>query len=218
LRLNWQYKPNRNLTLFGNYVLAWARSDTDNAGGNPASPYDLANEFGRANSDQRHRLFIGGTFNLPGGFRLSPLVQAISGRPFNITTGRDNNGDTLFTDRPTLATLGDPEAIVTPFGVFNPNPRLGARVIPRNFGQGPGQINFDLNFAKTFSIGTRESKDAKRNEREELFKLTLGANVRNILNHTNLAGFSGVLSSPRFGTANRALAARRVELTLRFSF
>ncbi|HUE83073.1 MAG TPA: hemerythrin domain-containing protein [Pyrinomonadaceae bacterium] len=35
--------------------------------------------------------------------RLSPFIVATSGRPFNIITGRDSNGDTLFTERPAFA-------------------------------------------------------------------------------------------------------------------
>jgi hypothetical protein len=220
IKLNWQYKSGRLLTMFGNYTLAWMRSDTDNAGTPPSNSYDLAHEFGRAGSDQRHRFSVGGTINLPGGWRFSPLAQAASGRPFNITIGRDINGDTIFTDRPTLAAPGDPEAIITSFGVFNPNPRPSDRIIPRNFGRGPGYVYLDLNFAKTFGFGGRDQGSSNNNGKQgdARFKLTLGANIRNILNQTNLAGLSGVLSSPRFGTANRALTARRVALTLNLSF
>jgi hypothetical protein len=220
MKFNWQYKTKRMLTIFGNYTLAWSRSDTDGDGTAPSNSYLLVREFSRAGNDQRHRLSIGGTINLPGGWRFSPLLQAASGRPFNITTGRDNNGDTIFTDRPALASPEDPEAVITPFGVFNPNPRPGEEIIPRNFGKGPGYIYLDLNFAKSFSFGGPNQGGAKKEGKgaDGRFKLTFGANVRNILNHTNFAGFSGVLSSSRFGTANRALTARRVALTLNLSF
>ena len=214
---NWRYKANRNLNLFGNYVLASTRSDTDGNSTAPANSYDLATEFGRAGIDQRHRFVLGGSLSLPGGWQVSPFIRASSGRPFNITTGRDNNGDTLFTDRPAFALANSPVAIVTRYGIFNPNPQPGAPIIPRNFANGPGQVSFDTNFSKVFALGASASGGpGKKNE--ERFKLTFGANVRNLLNHTNLAGLSGVLSSARFGTANRALAARRIELTLKFDF
>ena len=62
-----------------------------------------------------------------------------SGQPFNITTGRDNNGDTVFTDRPAFATdLAKPGVVVTRFGAFDPNPAPGQAIIPRNYGEGPG--------------------------------------------------------------------------------
>ena len=47
---------------------------------------------------------LGGSVRLPWEVRVNPFVILSSGRPFNITTGRDNNGDTLFTDRPAFAT------------------------------------------------------------------------------------------------------------------
>lgn len=218
LAFNLRYEIRRKLSLFGNYQLSKTRSDTDSESQAPADSYSWLNEWGPASNDQRHRLNFGGSINLPGDARLSPLVQISSGRPFNITTGRDNNGDTIFNDRPSFATPGDSEAIITRFGVFNPNPRPGDRIIPRNLGRGLGQVSVDMNFTKTFAFGREGKSNRKGKDEQERFKLTLGANVRNIFNHTNLTGFSGVLSSSRFDRPNRALGARRVELTLRFSF
>jgi hypothetical protein len=64
------------------------------------------------------------------------------------------NGDTLFTDRPALATdLTKPGVIVTRFGAFDPNPALGAQIIPRNFGSGPGSIIANLRVSKTWGFG-----------------------------------------------------------------
>jgi hypothetical protein len=218
LALNWKYELRRKLSLFGNYFLSKTRSDTDSESAAPADSYNWSSEWGPASNDQRHRVVIGGSFNLPGETRFSPLVQISSGRPFNITTGRDNNGDTLFTDRPSFAAPGDPEAIITRFGVFNPNPRPGDQLVPRNLGRSLGQVSVDMNFTKTFAFGRAEKGDQKGKNEDERFNLTLGANVSNLLNKTNLSGFSGVLSSSRFDRPNRALGARRVVLTLRFSF
>lgn len=218
LLFNWRYRANRKLNLFGNYILASTRSDTDGAGTAPADSYNLLTEFGRASIDQRHRFVVGGSLTLPGGWQVNPFLQASTGRPFNITTGRDSNGDTLFTDRPAFAVPGAPAVIVTRYGNFNPNPRPGDLLIPRNFARGPGQVSLDTNFSKEFAFGGSGKNGSKKDDDDERFKLTLGANVRNLLNHTNPAGLSGVLSSSRFDTANRALAARRIELTLKFDF
>ncbi|MGH9753532.1 MAG: carboxypeptidase regulatory-like domain-containing protein [Blastocatellia bacterium] len=218
LALNLKYELGRKLSLFGNYILSKTRSDTDGESAAPADSHDWSSEWGPASNDQRHRVVFGGSFNLPGETRFSPLVQISSGRPFNITTGRDNNGDTLFTDRPAFAAPSDPEVIITRFGVFNPNPRPGDQIVPRNLGRGLGQVSMDMNFSKTFAFGRAEKRDQKGKDEDARFKLTLGANVSNLLNKTNLSGFSGVLSSSRFDRPNRALGARRVVLTLRFSF
>jgi hypothetical protein len=89
---------------------------------------------------------------------LNPLVIASSGRPFNITIGRDTNGDTLFTERPAFATdLTKPGVIVTPFGAFDPNPAAGQALIPRNYGTGPSMFIVNLGISKTFSFGSRET-------------------------------------------------------------
>jgi hypothetical protein len=218
LALNWKYEVKRKLSLFGNYQLSKTRSDTDSASLVPADSYSLLSEWGPAANDRRHRMVLGGSVNLPGEIRLSPLLQLSSGTPFNITTGRDNNGDTLFTDRPSFAELGDRETIVTRFGVFNPNPQPGDRIIPRNLGRGRGQVGLDLNFTKSFAFGREMTANQQGKDEKERFKLVLGANVSNLLNKTNLTGFSGVLSSSRFDRPNRALGARRISLTLKFSF
>src|SRR2546421_2206943 len=77
-----------------------------------------------------------------------------SGNPFNITIGRDLNGDTLFTERPAFAAdLSKPGVVVTQFGAFDPNPLAGEQVIPRNYGQGPGSIISNLRVSKTFGFG-----------------------------------------------------------------
>jgi len=48
--------------------------------------------------------------------------------------------------------------------------------------------------------------------------MTFSVNCNNIINHTNLAGFNGVLNTPLFGLANAATGPRRIELAARFNF
>ena len=153
LRFGARTNISRTFTMFGNYTLASVRSDTDNAYSTPANPFDLSTEYGRSSQDARHQLFIGGSILTRWNVRISPFIRANSGKPFNITTGRDLNGDTSFTDRPSFATAGEPGAIVTRFGVFDPTPEPGDEIIPRNFGQGPGFVTVNLSVAKTFGFG-----------------------------------------------------------------
>src|SRR6185295_4967188 len=128
---------NRSVTLFTFYVLNHAMSDTDGASSSPANPYDLTREYGRSSMDVRHRFVVGGSIATKWNVRLSPFIIARSGSPFNITTGRDSNGDTVFVDRPAIATdLTNPDTVITQFGAFNPNPLPGQVLIARNYGQG----------------------------------------------------------------------------------
>ncbi len=167
LRVSVRTNLNSRVTLFSNYILSSTHSDTDGAYTAPANSYDLADEYGRASFDQRHRFFIGGSVTLPWQMRLSPYLFASSGRPFNITIGRDNNLDTLFTDRPAFASPTDPGSIITPFGVFNPNPLPGEAIIPRNFGEGPGQLTLNLSFSKTFGFGPPPKAQASSGNRRQ---------------------------------------------------
>ncbi|PYT02707.1 MAG: TonB-dependent receptor [Acidobacteria bacterium] len=151
LIVNFNNRFSRKLTLFGNYVLNFASSDTDGAFSFPVNQYDLTGEYGRSALDTRHRFFLGGSINaLPWGLRLNPFVVANSGRPFNITIGRDLNGDSLFTERPAFATdLTRVSVRRTPFGAFDLDPQPGQVIIPRNFGEGPGFFSVNLRLSKT---------------------------------------------------------------------
>jgi hypothetical protein len=153
--VNLNSRFSRNYSITANYTYNRARSDTDGAGTFPANQYDLSTEYGRAAQDIRHRLTIfGNVSGLPWGIRLSPYIMAYSGVPFNITIGRDINGDTLFTERPAFATnLSKPGVVVTPFGAFDPNPEPGQAIIPRNYGTGPSFFTTNLRVSKTWGFG-----------------------------------------------------------------
>ncbi len=145
---------NRNFSLFARYILNKANGDSDGIGSFPVNQYDLSGEYGRSALDVRHRFTLGGTINAPFGFRLNPFIVASSGQPFNITTGRDTNGDTIFNERPAFATdLSKPGVIVTEFGAFDPNPDAGQELIPRNFGTAPGFFAVNMGISRTFSFG-----------------------------------------------------------------
>ena len=144
------------LTLFARYFLGRARSDTEGAGSFPADQHDPAADYGPAAVDARHRVTFGGSVRLPGNLRVSPLVIYSSPSPFNITTGRDNNGDLLFTDRPAYAT--DPHApgvVETPWGLLDPNVRPGQTIVSRNLGRGGSFLLVNLRVRKSIGFGTR---------------------------------------------------------------
>ena len=155
----------RRFSLFGFYMLNRARSNTDRADSFPASQYDLSREYGPAAFSVRQRLFMGGAVPLPLGFRVSPFVVASAGRPFDIVTGQDLNGDSLFNDRPAFATdLSRPSVVETAYGVFDTVPMLGATIIPRNYGGGPSQFSINMHLTKTFSFGRLVGESAGDSE------------------------------------------------------
>ncbi len=232
------------VTLFANYVLGWVRSDTDGAGSQPGDSYDLAAEYGRGSDDSRHQVFVGGNYTGPWGLQISPFLVARSGRPYNITVGRDLNGDTVFTDRPSLASPNDADAILTSFGYLDPTPGPNEARIERNTAEGFSFVRLNLSVSKTFGFGGRTadpggaiatgSQGGPRGGpggggrggggfgggggSDQRYSLNVSIRANNVLNQTNFANPSGVLSSPGFGIPNVALPARRIEMALRFSF
>jgi hypothetical protein len=144
------------LSLFGFYMLSYAKSDTGGPGSFPSNEYDLGQDYGRTAYDIRHRLFFGGSISMPYGFRLNPFMVVNSGAPFNIYTGTDLNGDGVIgNDRPAFATGASlPQNVVaTQFGTFDASPVAGKNIIPVNFGTEPARYSVNVRFSKTFGFG-----------------------------------------------------------------
>src|SRR6185369_14663349 len=162
---------NRNVTMTAYYVLAKANSDTDGTGSIPADPYNLSIDYGRATGDIRHRFVMTGNFRAPWGITFNPFVIIQSGRPFNITLGRDLNGDTLNQERPAFAPVGancdDPNIRCTPFGNFKLNFLPGDVMIPRNFGNGPGSTSVNVRVSKTWSFGSERGSSTAQNRQQD---------------------------------------------------
>ncbi len=154
---NVNVRAGARLTLFGFYVFSHANSNTSGAGSFASNPaVGIAGDYGRAGFDVRNRVFLGGTVSLPHGFRISPLLVANSGAPFNVTIGRDLNGDSIFNDRPAFATdLSRPSVVQTSLGAFDTAPIPGQTIIPINFGNSPGQFTLNMRLSKTIGLGPR---------------------------------------------------------------
>jgi Carboxypeptidase regulatory-like domain len=194
-----------------NYTLARVRNESDGA---LSLPMDNANphaDWGPAPNDIRHRLT--GLFNLPiwKRLRLGSTFRAASAPPYNITTGFDDNGDTVLNDRP--AGVG------------------------RNSARADAQVDVTARLSWTFGFGQRAQTEGGPQVQvvriagdnipaggpvmgvagNERVRFELYATFQNFLNRTNLVGFSGVMTSPFFGEATSALPARRIELGVRMA-
>ncbi len=240
LILNARVSTGKTLSLFGFYTLSYANSNVasgGSAGGFFASggtsaasfvsnQFDPMADYGRAAFDVRHRAFIGGNVSMPYGFSLFPFVIINSGAPYNITTGRDTNGDSLFNDRPwmTIAnqslncrSRNDFSTTATSFGLA-----------PINSCTGPGNMTLNLRLSKTFGFG-RETKGgggggfggrggprggglggrglsggggnpfAFGSSTNRRYNLTFSISARNLLNTFNPGNPVANLSSPLFG-------------------
>jgi hypothetical protein len=194
--------------VFGTYTLRWSRSDTDGVYTVAADPRTLQGEYGRAGDDERQHGVLGTSLSFPHDWNVSALLNVGSGRPFNITTGLDNNGDQLFVDRPAVVAAGTAGAIATPVGSFTAYPAPDDLIVVRNAGQGPRQFVLNAGVAKTLRFGGGATR------RYVIFS----ASAENLTNYVNYTDFNGVVTSPLFGQPNRALNPLRIELAARFGF
>lgn len=170
--VNFNSRFHRNASLNAYYVYSRANSDTDGAGSFPANPYDFSTEYGRASGDIRHRFVMIGNLRAPWGISLAPFITVQSGRPFNITLGRDLNGDTIINERPALAPAGVDCADTdhfrcTPYGNFKLTFAPGDVMIPRNFAEGPGSTTVNLRVSKTWSFGSEGGSSSSRQQQNQ---------------------------------------------------
>ncbi len=110
--------------------------------------------------DQRHRFVFSGALMSPGGWRsehgfkqfladftVAPILEISSGRPFNILTGVDSNGDLQSSnDRPSVAADGT---------LFVPTTAFTNGSLPRNFGRTHGYMSLDLRVMRAIRFGER---------------------------------------------------------------
>jgi hypothetical protein len=190
----------KELTFYGNYTWGKKESDTDGPYTTPANSYDLALDYGYAADDIRHHFVAGATVEFPIKLYITPSLSIASGRPFNITTGADNNRDTIFADRPAFAAPGE-AGLLTAYGLLDPNPSPGDAFVPRNFGRERRQMSMNLNVSQEFPG-----------------RIILAVDVDNLFNNRRLVRSNGVLSSPLFGVPNLALDGRRLLFSLRYGF
>jgi hypothetical protein len=99
------YRGSARLFAALSYTYSHATNTTE-PDGNGIAPNDsnIASlgdqELGPSVLDQRHRAVLTLTYQLPWNVTAGTVTQYASARPFNATTGVDNNGDGLNNDRP----------------------------------------------------------------------------------------------------------------------
>lgn len=215
----------KRLSFWGGYSVNKTRSTDNGVSGSPFDAYDFSHEWARTPFGALNFMYGGGNYDGPHGISVNTFMLASSGTPFNITTGRDTNGDTLFTERPAFATdLNKPGVVVTPLGAFDPNPAPGQTIIPRNFGRGPGFVTVSLNLGKTFKFGkaiepkgppptgpgttnaatpapaggSATSTPPPKPPVQRPYSLSLSVSINNLFNRNNQGNPVGNMASPYF--------------------
>ena len=194
-----------------NYLFMKNTNEADSPFSLPANNFNLRADRGPSAGDFRHLLSGFVSKRLPIGFNISTIFQATSALPYNITTGFDNNGDTVINDRPAGVSRNSARGAARweigsrlSWGLdFGPDalPAAGPQVRMVRVGGGDGAAPPSL------SMGP-----AKK------YRFELYAQAFNLLNHANLGTFSGVQTSPFFGQATSAQSPRRFEVGTRVNF
>src|SRR5262249_54714982 len=83
-------------------------AEADVPSGQDANDQNFRGIFERASSvlDQRNRLVMSGWYQFPYQINVGAVATLASGRPFNVTTGVDNNGEVGTVQRPVFNVLG----------------------------------------------------------------------------------------------------------------
>ncbi len=209
----------RRLFVFVNYALSNARTNTTGAFSLPASGENIDAEWGPTSGDARHR--FGGSFNIQPATNLSVALNASyrSATPYDITTGRDENGDGVFNDRP----AGTSRNSARGSDVFELGGRLsyGWSFGPRRAGGGGGGGGQTMVVAIGSAGGGGGAAMAtglSGGAGDRRFRLDFFVSGQNLLNRTNYTSYSGTLTSPLFGQPTAAGTPRRIQLGARFGF
>jgi len=184
-------------------ALNYANYDQVPFGYPPVDPRNLRREYGPAPNDQRHRLVIQGTADLPFGFRLSPLWTYGSGVPMDILYVDQNGNKSRVPQLGRNAggrqfqTAAQLNAFITNLNVAGGVTGDGSQLLPT--------VSPNARFNDTFnSFDLRLAKDIRLTERftlqamGEAFNLFNKANILGV-NNADYSGFSNVVSSQGFG-------------------
>ncbi len=179
--------------------------------------------YGRLDNMRRHRFVASWVYDIPGpqngvlgtvigGWQITGIYQQQSGEPLTITSGRDNAGwglgsnRAIYTGQPFEPPAGSHETVWFNPAAFavNPNGTFGETKRGEYFG--PGDSTVDLGLFKNFRI----SGDMNIQFRAEFF---------NALNTVNFGNPGTTHSeSSRFGLINSADDARIMQFGLKFVF
>lgn len=197
-----RWNPKRTVIRF-NYRY---RRNYNNSDGpfNPPPSGSLADQWAPTSSDTRHGMRGSVSTQSLRNLNAQISLDANSGSPYTITTGFDDNGDSIFNDRPALT--------------------------PRNSLRLPWRATLSANVSYTIPIGSQagpggpggpgggfgDGRDGGRDGRSK--GITIGVSINNFTNRANYTGFSGVMTSEYFRQATSVANPRQVDFSLRFGF
>ena len=234
LQLTFQMRQWHNISFNGFYTYSQTMSSAqvmnNTTQGGAQNFVKLADEYGRADTDQRHVFSLNMNWELDyykgdngfwsallNGWAISPIIKVRSGLPFTVTNGNvDANLDGQTNDR--AQQIGDPYLDnPTPQQWFNTTAFVQNKVVtgqpvdgntPRNSLEGPGFRVVDLAISRDFRLPKG--------------RLTFRAEATNAFNVVNYgqpgASVPSGTTSTTFGVIRSARAMRQVQLGVRWTF
>jgi hypothetical protein len=203
------------------YTIGRTRNNTDGAFSPPFSG-SPAGEWGASNQDVRHRANVGINSQALKNANLFLSFNMASAPPYTIRTGRDDNGDLVFNDRPD----GFGRNTERGKGVFNSSAGLsytfsfgkrpppagpGAPGVPGMPGGMPIMIEGGGGRVVMMGPGGPAAGAAR-------YRLSFNLNVQNVTNRVNRTGYNGSMTSPFFRQPTNVTGARRIDLGMSFNF
>ena len=227
MQLSLNKRLSKGLTIGANYTFAKLIDDGSGDGAGPANPYNLRNQRGPGDFDIPHRFIGSYIWQLPklasrhpllrhvvGGWETNGLVTLESGRPFSVSSGKDNSGSGINSDRadvngdPHLDT-GRPRAqLIDKYfntAVFSQNPAGTFGTSGRNVLREPGSATVVFGMIKGFSIRERH-------------RLQFRAEMFNLFNRVNLGRPNANQSAATFGRITGAGQPRVIQMALKYMF
>jgi len=202
-RWNWK-RTSLNL----NYSTGRLENNTDGPYSLPASG-SPEGEWGPVPGEiRKHRFNIGISSNALRNLNANINLNGSTGTPYTITTGRDDNGDLVFNDRPegvgrnTQWTPGQ----WTVNGFLNYSIAIGKKTVST-----PGGITGITMRNGEISVMTGGAAPPR-------YRIGISANVINLTNHANFIGYTGTMTSPFFLQPQNVQNMRKVDIALNFSF
>ena len=191
-----------------NYTVGSIRNNTDGDFSTPPTG-DLDQEWGAANGDVRHRVTLSVSGSWIRSLSTSVGINFVTGTPYTLQTGFDDNNDLLFTDRPS----GVERNTLRTSGQINVN---GSLSYTFNFGKpitaGPGQGPIGI------SIGPGGATSIVAIQQPGRYRINIFVQGQNLTNRSNFTGYSGVMTSPFFMQPTSILSPRRVDMGIQFGF
>lgn len=195
----------KRTTVFVNYTLAKMENNSDGPFALPATG-DLALERGPGGNDVRQRVNLAFNNQIIRNFLMGVNMNAASADAYSLLTGRDDNGDGVFNDRPA--------------GVGRNSLRARGQVTMNMF------IGYQFAFGRTAALppgvgvfgGGNSAQVRTFDVGQARYRLGLFMNAFNVLNRANYLGYSGTMTSPFFGRPTTVRDMRKIDFGMNLQF